>query len=39
MIPVYNNGEYLLKVEPPPGWSFGKIRKLILKLYFLQTSI
>jgi hypothetical protein len=24
MIPVYNKGEYVLKVEPPPGWSFGK---------------
>ena len=26
MIPVYNKGEYLLRVEPPPGWSFGKIK-------------
>lgn len=22
MIPVYNKGEYILKVEPPLGWSF-----------------
>ena len=24
MIPVYDKGEYVLKVEPPPGWTFGK---------------
>lgn len=24
MIPVYDKGDYLLKVEPPPGWTFGK---------------
>jgi hypothetical protein len=30
MIPVYNKGEYVLQVNPPPGWSFGK-RKLILR--------
>ncbi len=23
MIPVYNKGEYILQVNPPPGWSFG----------------
>jgi len=22
MIPVYDKGEYVLKVEPPPGWTF-----------------
>jgi hypothetical protein len=24
MIPIYNKGDYILKVEPPPGWSFGE---------------
>jgi hypothetical protein len=23
MIPIYNKGEYILQVSPPPGWSFG----------------
>ena len=23
MIPVYTKGEYILQVNPPPGWSFG----------------
>jgi len=23
MVPVYDRGDYILKVEPPPGWSFG----------------
>jgi len=23
MVPVYDRGEYILKVEPPPGWTFG----------------
>ena len=32
MIPVYNKGEYLLKVEPPPGWSFGKNENSLLIL-------
>lgn len=22
MIPIYNKGEYVLQVNPPPGWSF-----------------
>ncbi len=26
MIPVYNKGEYILQVTPPPGWSFGKLK-------------
>lgn len=25
MIPVYDKGEYILKVEPPPGWTFGML--------------
>jgi hypothetical protein len=24
MIPIYTKGEYVLQVNPPPGWSFGK---------------
>lgn len=28
MIPVYDKGEYVLKVEPPPGWTFGEWRPL-----------
>jgi hypothetical protein len=24
MIPVYDKGAYVLKVEPPKGWKFGK---------------
>jgi hypothetical protein len=27
MIPIYNKGEYILQVSPPPGWSFGNILK------------
>ena len=23
MVPVYDRGDYILKVEPPPGWTFG----------------
>jgi len=23
MVPVYDKGEYVLKVNPPPGWTFG----------------
>ena len=23
MIPIYTKGEYVLQVNPPPGWSFG----------------
>lgn len=23
MIPIYSKGEYVLQVNPPPGWSFG----------------
>jgi len=26
MVPVYDKGDYVLKVEPPPGWTFGKRR-------------
>lgn len=25
MIPIYNKGEYILQVNPPPGWSFGNL--------------
>lgn len=25
MIPVYAKGEYILQVNPPPGWSFGTL--------------
>jgi len=24
MVPVYDKGDYVLKVEPPPGWTFGE---------------
>ena len=24
MVPVYDKGDYILKVEPPPGWTFGE---------------
>ena len=24
MIPVYDKGDYVLKVAPPPGWTFGE---------------
>lgn len=30
MIPVYTKGDYLLQVNPPPGWSFGTCDILIL---------
>ena len=23
LIPLYDKGDYILKVEPPSGWSFG----------------
>lgn len=25
MIPIYNKGDYVLQVNPPLGWSFGKL--------------
>lgn len=28
MIPVYSKGTYLLRVDPPAGWEFGKQKKL-----------
>ena len=34
MIPVYNKGEYILQVTPPPGWSFGKWSALFFFLKF-----
>lgn len=30
MIPIYNKGEYILQVNPPPGWSFGKRQQQLL---------
>lgn len=24
LIPLYDKGDFVLQVEPPPGWSFGK---------------
>jgi hypothetical protein len=35
MIPVYNKGEYVLQVNPPPGWSFGKAFVFIIILVFV----
>ena len=35
MIPVYNKGEYVLQVNPPPGWSFGKFNEFH-QIYMLK---
>ncbi len=32
MIPVYNKGEYVLQVNPPPGWSFGNALSYLIRV-------
>ena len=34
MIPVYEHGEYVLQVNPPPGWSFGWFLSFFLSVAF-----
>ena len=38
MIPVYDKGDYILKVEPPPGWTFGKLCRKSARLYVIRAS-